>query len=203
MKTFFAALSTTALISVAPCALAASSTDLTVTGTITPSACTPNLSTGNIDYGKIPAKSLNQTEFTYLPEASLNLKVDCDATTAMAFRLIDNNPYQGSPFLSFGSTPTNVRIGLVMFEFTNNVADGVSVSMSRSGDNGQSWASTLYFQPNYLHTPTLPRDYYVPIPSQHYSTDLKVQGVIFRAEDLILTEEVPLNGNATIQVEYL
>ncbi|WP_330220783.1 DUF1120 domain-containing protein [Pseudomonas frederiksbergensis] len=65
MKKCFAALSTTALISLAPYALAASSTDLTVTGTITPSACTPSLSgNGVVDYGKISARDLNQDTST-------------------------------------------------------------------------------------------------------------------------------------------
>lgn len=62
MKNYFAALSATALISVAPFAVAASSTDLTVTGVITPQACTPSLSNGGIiDNGKISAKDLNLT----------------------------------------------------------------------------------------------------------------------------------------------
>lgn len=203
MKRYFAALSTTALISLAPDALAASSTDLSVTGTITPSACTPTLSSANIDYGKIPAKSLNQTGLTELPEVRLRLSVDCDATTAMALRLIDNNPDQGSPFVSFGSTPSNERIGFVTFGFSNPMADGVPVAMSHSNDNGQNWAATLYFNPGYLHTPTPAGDVQTPIPSQNFSTDLQARGAIYPADGLNLGEEVPLNGNATIQVEYL
>jgi hypothetical protein len=44
MKKYLAALSATALIGIAPYALAAPSTDLTVIGTITPNACTPTVS---------------------------------------------------------------------------------------------------------------------------------------------------------------
>lgn len=203
MKSYLAALSTTALISVASSALAASSTDLTVTGTITPSACMPGLSSGNIDYGKIPAKSLNQTERTYLPDVTLHLDVTCEATTSMALRLIDNNTVGIIGFLSLGRTPANERIGFVGFTFSNPVADGASVSTSRSDDNGQSWHNTLYLNVGYLHTPTRPGDYSVPLPHQSFSTDLIVQSVINRADGLTLNEEVPLNGNATIQIEYL
>ena len=75
IKKYFAALSATALIGVAPYALAASSTDLTVTGIITPNACTPTLSGGGIvDHGKFSAKDLNAGhETTALPTETLQL----------------------------------------------------------------------------------------------------------------------------------
>lgn len=202
MKTYFAALSTTALISVAPYALAASSTDLTVTGTITPSACTPILSTTTIDYGTIPAKSLNPTEVTYLPDVDLHLSVECAATTAMAFRLIDNNPYQGSPFLSLGKTPDGEPIGSVFFIFSNPIADSVPVAVSHSRDNRQDWSETLYMHPGYLHAPSQPGTF-TPISSQRFSTGLIARGTILPADRLTLKEVVPLNGNGTIQIEYL
>ncbi|WP_256590845.1 MULTISPECIES: DUF1120 domain-containing protein [unclassified Pseudomonas] len=67
MKKYLAALSATALIGVAPFAMAASSVDLTVTGTITPAACMPSISNGGaIDLGKISAKDLNPTTYTLI-----------------------------------------------------------------------------------------------------------------------------------------
>ncbi|WP_392891128.1 DUF1120 domain-containing protein [Pseudomonas migulae] len=91
MKSYLAALTTTALISLAPFALAASSTELTVTGFITPSSCTPSLSdSGIVHYGKISAKDLNQNTATPLEDRTVTLSVNCDAPTAMALLGIDN-----------------------------------------------------------------------------------------------------------------
>ena len=91
IKKYFAALSATALIGVAPYALAASSTDLTVTGIITPSACTPTLSGGGIvDHGKFSAKDLNQTS-KLTPSQTLKLSVNCERQlTVFALTRIDN-----------------------------------------------------------------------------------------------------------------
>jgi type 1 fimbria pilin len=48
-------------------AIAASSVDLTVKGSITPSACTPLLSSGGVaDFGKISVKDLRPDNPTYL-----------------------------------------------------------------------------------------------------------------------------------------
>ena len=56
------ALLTPLLIACAPMAFAASSADLSVTGLITPSACTPSLSDGGIvDHGKLTVKDLKRT----------------------------------------------------------------------------------------------------------------------------------------------
>lgn len=203
MKNYLAALSTTALISVAPFSLAASSTDLTVTGAITPHACTPTLSTANIDFGDIPAKSLNPTAPTPLPEVSLQFAVNCQEPTSMAFNFIDNNPPQGTPFLSLGKTPADEPIGAVMLLFSNPVADTVPVAVSHSNDNGLNWAATLYLQPRYLHAPSVPGNWTVPIASKQFSTGLIARGFINPAQTLTLNEVVPLNGNATLQIEYL
>jgi len=203
MKKNFATLTASVLVSIAPYALASSSTELTVTGTITPSACTPTLSTNNIDYGKIPAKSLNLTQATYLPETSLQFAVSCDATTPMAFKLVDNNSTQVGGFLSLGKTPADEPIGAANLVFSNPVADTVPVAVSHSKDNGQNWFSTLYLTPDNLHAPSVPGNWGVPIPSQQFSTGLTVKSFIYPAQTLTLTEDVPLDGNATIQIEYL
>lgn len=188
-----------------PLTSAASGTDLTVTGTITPAACTPTLSTdGTVEYGKIPAGDLKQTSTTVLPRAILQLKVDCEATTSMALRLIDNNPNDdASSNMGLGKTPAGENIGYAAIVFSNTVVDGTQVQMSESADNGQSWRKPLAFFRHWLYAPSKLADHSVPIPSHNYSTDLEITGFIYRADSLTLTEEVPLYGHATIQVEYL
>lgn len=80
-------------------AFAASSTDLTVTGIITPTACTPALSNnGTVDFGKRSAKDLNQTR-TFCTESS-KLNVVCDGETTFALELADNRSTSTiSPYL--------------------------------------------------------------------------------------------------------
>ena len=71
MNTFSRLALATLLCSATGNALAASSTDLTVKGLITPSACTPALSNaGAVDFGKLSAKDLNQMKSLGCPSSS-------------------------------------------------------------------------------------------------------------------------------------
>jgi hypothetical protein len=81
----------TALLASTGHAVAASSVDLNVKGSITPSACTPSMpSSGTVDYGKLSAKSLNADKVTRLPPEYLQLRVECDAATLYALQGHDN-----------------------------------------------------------------------------------------------------------------
>ncbi|WP_449438997.1 DUF1120 domain-containing protein [Pseudomonas migulae] len=76
-----------------PLTFAASSTDLTVTGLITPNACTPTLADGgNIDIGKVPAKNLNPIANTEVGNHYMAFNVNCDAPVLFAVKSIDNKP---------------------------------------------------------------------------------------------------------------
>nr|WP_314528591.1 DUF1120 domain-containing protein [uncultured Pseudomonas sp.] len=66
----------TALLASTGHAVAASSVDLSVKGSITPSACMPSMSSsGTVDYGKLSAKDLNADKVTRLPSEYLQLRV--------------------------------------------------------------------------------------------------------------------------------
>ena len=72
---------------------AASSTDLTVRGLITPSACAPALSGGGvIDFGKLSASDLKPDNPTSLPEHSFQMTVSCDAPTLFGLCLLYTSP---------------------------------------------------------------------------------------------------------------
>lgn len=122
----------------------------------------------------------------------------------MALRLIDHNPNDDTfSNMGLGKTPANENIGYAAVLFSNTVVDGIQVQMSDSADNGQSWRKSLAFFRHWLYAPSSIADHSVPISSQNYSTNLEVVGFIYRADSLTLTDEVPLYGHATIQVEYL
>lgn len=205
MKKYLAALSSTALISVAPFALATSSTDLTVTGVITPQACTPSLSGGGmVDNGKISAKDLNQDKETILPPQTLQMTIACDAPTLFALDSTDNKAGTSSNgWFGLGLTDAGEKIGFVYLAGQNPIADGNAVRMIESEDDGASWELRNWLIPESLSAFAAASGPITPTPIKDLAMDLDVQTYIARADSLTLTDEVTLDGSATIEVKYL
>lgn len=206
IKKYFAALSATALIGVAPYALAASSTDLTVTGIITPSACTPTLSGGGIvDHGKLSVQDLQQTSQTILPRQTLKLSVNCEAATVFRLNPIDNRPASssyGDTSFGLGLINGDQKLGHFKGVFKASEADGVAVVPLRSRDNGSSWSASAWFEPNYLNAFGSSSDTTTPIAIKDLVTDLEVRTYIARADSLDLSNEVALDGSVTLEILY-
>ena len=205
IKKYFAALSATALIGVAPYALAASSTDLTVTGVITPSSCTPSLSGGGIiDYGKISAKDLNQDKATTLPTQTLQLTVNCDA--AIPFRLLPTDNRSGTiggdNDFGLGFINGDQKLGGYIASIRTPIADGVAVQSLLSATNGNTWFTSPIMAPNHLSAFGAVGGPATPIAIKDLQTDLRVSTQIARADSLDLTNEVALDGSATISIVY-
>jgi len=203
MKKYFAALTTTALISVAPFALAASSTDLTVTGLITPVACTPSLSSGVIDLGKISVGDLDMDQNTLVSTDKLQLTVTCDAATTFAVNPIDNNPNTGIPG-SFGLGLGNEGEELGFYNpRVITVMDGATVlDPIESADNGTTWAKATDAKPGYLLSVAAVGET-DPTNAQNVTIDFEVDSWIARADSLDLTDEITIDGSATLEVKYL
>lgn len=212
MKASLATLVALALLGGTSCVLAASSVDLTVKGSITPSACTPGLSQGgSVDYGKIPAKDLAVERMTDLPEVILQLGVNCESATVFALRASDNRA--GSSYLSLpifyglGLVNGSQKLGVYELRLFNPVGD-TPVTPLYSADNGETWLSNpsgTYFATDswagFGDTSTgWP---YSPKALRNVAVDLKVLTSIAPANSLTLTEEVPLDGHATIDLVYL
>jgi len=206
MKKYFTALSATALISAAPFALAASSTDMTVTGTITPSACLPTLSgNGIVDYGKISSKDLNQNTSTPLESRLLSLSVSCDGAMPFALRGIDNRANSTTFNNTFGLGKINGTqdIGRYMLGLGNAIADGVPVQPISSADGQNDWARELFWKPGNYVSVAANDDFSQPIRVQDFSVELLVGPFINRADGLDLTSEVSIDGLATLEMNYL
>lgn len=131
MKKSLAALTAVFTLAGSGMTFAASTTELTVTGMITPSACTPSLS-GNVNYGKISIKDLDPNTPTHLDPITIRLNVLCDAATLIALRGTDNR--SGSSTIldgyGLGLTSNNVKIGNFTLSLENAVADNVDVTPS-------------------------------------------------------------------------
>lgn len=208
MKNSLAALAGILLIAHGTTALAASTVDLSLKGAITPSACTPSLSDGGVvDYGKIAAKDLSPTGTTLLRSFTLKLSVDCEAQTLFALNGRDNrlgSSYFGAldHMYGLGLVNDNEKLGAYKIDVLNPLADEPVVPLF-SFDNGKTWlvnSSGSYMGHPYLNafgnSPT-------PKALRSVTVDLRISAEIAPVRQLTLTEEVPIDGSATLDVMYL
>ncbi|OXR28520.1 hypothetical protein PSUM_26410 [Pseudomonas umsongensis] len=205
MKKYLAALSATALIGIAPYALAAPSTDLTVIGTITPNACTPTLSGGGVvDHKTISSKDLNQDKVTNLPDKTLKLSVSCDSAIAFRLKPIDNRigSGTGSNMFGLGYINGNQKLGSVDVLITYPMADGVLVQPLESQNNGDTWFRSMYMAPASITAFASTGGPDTPIAIKDLVTDLQILTQIARADSLDLTNDVALDGSITLEVAY-
>jgi type 1 fimbria pilin len=205
MKKYLAALSATALIGIAPYALAAPSTDLTVIGTITPNACTPTVSNGGVvDHKTISSEDLNQDKSTNLPDKTLQLSVSCGSAIAFRLKPIDNRIGSdiGTYYFGLGYINGNQKLGSVEVQIRSPLADGVPVQPLQSNDDGNTWYQTSFLAPNTLAAFRSTGGPYTPIAIKELITDLRIYTQIARADSLDLTNDVALDGSITLEVEY-
>lgn len=208
MKKIPYALTMALIVLTSPLTFAASSTDLTVTGLITPNACTPNLSSGGIvDYGKIPAKDLKQDTSTPLQEKTLTLDVKCDGATPFALFAKDNRAGSASSasslYFGLGKINETQNLGSYHLTMTNAVADGVAVQTIKSVDGKNDWRAQLFMWPGQYMSVAAIGNPGLPIPIQDLTLELGIATSIARADGLDLTNEVLIDGSATLEMNYL
>lgn len=206
MRTTFTTLTGALLLAVSGGAFAASSVDLSVKGMITPSACTPSLSSGGlVDIGKLSAKDLNVDRFTRFKEQTLQLSVTCDAPTLMALESKDNRPgseYDNRGNFGLGLINGTQKLGSMELSLFSPVADGVPVRTIESLDQGVSWDANHWLIPsNLLSVANTTND--APIAVQLMTADLRVTGFIAPTNTLTLDNEVAIDGSVTLTVKYL
>ncbi len=207
MKTSVSLLSSALLLAMNSSVFAASSVDLTVKGLITPSACTPSLP-GNVDFGKIAAKDLNQDSYTPLEKKSLQLSVNCDAATLFAIHPLDNRAGSAAYGASFGLglINENQKLGVYQLTFSNPAAETPSTLIAMYNSEGQ-WTDLLADEgiaPNDLVALGSRGDNgWAPHPIKDASMDMTLHTSIAPAKNLTLTSEVVIDGSATFEVKYL
>ncbi|MCK3863389.1 MULTISPECIES: DUF1120 domain-containing protein [Pseudomonas] len=187
-------------------AFAASSVDLTVKGLIVPSACIPTLSGGGvIDHGKVSAKDLNPDRGTAIGRHTLLMTVDCDAPIQFALHPIDNRAGSGlSTDFGLGFINENQKLGHFSLTWRNAVAeDGVAVQPIASMDQGNSWYPEKFWEPSMYMAAASMDDDTQPMPIKNLRVDLEVLTIINRTDGLDLSNEVTIDGSATLEVKYL
>ena len=205
MKTRLTTLAASLLLLNSAATFAASTVDLTVKGLIVPSACTPSLSGGGvIDHGKISAKDLNPDKNTVIGNNTLSV-VNCDAPIQFALHSIDNRAASGSSIrYGLGFINETQVLGGYILTFANPVAEGgVVVQPIASGDQGNTWYREKFWDPGLYMSVAAMDDDTQPLAVKDLSLDLEVQTIINRADGLDLSNEVTIDGSATLEVKYL
>lgn len=200
----------------------AQTADVSVVGTIVPAACVPTIGGGGlVDYGKIPAASLDPTGYTLLPAMELPLSVQCSAPVKLAVTATDNRASSRIPGIlatlpevqgdagNFGlGTVSGADVGgySIRPKYDSFTADGAAVHPIFSPDGGQTgWIpSTL----GITHDPVHRRAWSlngqdIPLALSNLTGTLVVRAVLNKGDELPLTNEVPIDGNATIEFVYL
>lgn len=194
------------LAACAPGVFAASNTDLTVSGAIVPSSCTPTLTNdGLIDHGKMTAKDLQATRPTLLAPAELRLEVHCDGETFFTLTTIDNRA--GTSAINWrdhglGLTPNDEKLGSVTFTLFDPVADENAVNVIVSRNGGSSWSASNYLGHEGL-TSFAAIGSNTPMALKDLNARLRAFSIIVPANALTLIDEVPVDGQATLQLKYL
>lgn len=190
-------------------AFAASSTDLTVTGRITPGACTPILANaGVVDFGETPVHKLNQTTWTSLGQLPLQLNVSCEGAQTFALQLKDNRPNTAlhAHLYGLGLINGDQKLGGFDLGFSGAVTENGPIDVLISANRGTTWSPSdggkhapgTWAAFGDSSTGTL-----LPVPIRNLTVEMEVGAIIARANSLTLTDEVPLDGAATLEVIYL
>ncbi|WP_242171488.1 MULTISPECIES: DUF1120 domain-containing protein [unclassified Pseudomonas] len=209
MKAPFAPLATALLLTGASTVFAASSVDLTVQGLITPSACTPSLSSGGmIDHGKVAAKDLSPINWTWLGDHTLQLNITCEAPTLLALQGVDNRGDSPDAFNGYGlGLVDGIKLGMYMLSLDNATSGGAPISVLESSDSGLTWQENapgdvmpVAYLASFGDRST---GSWAPTPVQNVTSDMKVATMLRPTAGMNLANEIPILGSATLEVKYL
>lgn len=216
MNNYLAAFSATLLISTTPTAFAASAVDLTVTGLITPLACTPILSNnGLVDYGKISRQDLSVDKRTRLRDQTLDLTIQCNAPARFALLMRDNRDgsaiVNSEIYYGLNYDHSHNKIGLYSLNFdpaSTVVDDLTQVYRTDSTTGGKAWSSSNsqaipIGARSYLGFTDIAGSSAGPIAIRTLTSRVTVETVIAPTSELDLSAEVHLDGSATLDVVYL
>ena len=215
------------LASAATASFAAGETaSVKVVGTISPAAC--QISVGNngvFDFGTISGFTLSQNDFTKMGPKQLNLSIICSSATKVAILSADNRisstlntvmPFHGMGDLKgtnygLGMTAGNQSIGVynLRLEPDTFTADAQNVRPFLANDIApdMNWvyfadkAEGLMMKGRYMTWG--PANSKTPLAFTTLSGKISAYIAINKASLLPLSNTIPLDGSATLQIVYL
>ncbi|MFB8003229.1 DUF1120 domain-containing protein [Nocardia sp. NPDC056000] len=182
------------------------SVDLTVTGLITPSACTPSLSSGGVvEFGKVSAEDLNSERETNLGTQTMSLSITCDAPNLYALQALDQRASSATRADAFGlgRTEDARSWGWYAIALRNPIADGVPVQPIGSTDEGATWHPNDLWMPGIQIAFASMTEVNQPLRVRKLTLDLDVSASLPPTTGLTLTDEIAIDGSATLTLVYL
>ncbi|WP_058960406.1 DUF1120 domain-containing protein [Type-E symbiont of Plautia stali] len=207
----------------------AQSVDITVTGTLLPSSCTPTLSNGGVmDWATIQAGDLKYSEYTYLNAKTITLSVACDAPTAVAIEATSLRPGSvagavaesagGIGYLQGGWYSQKAGLGLAGTDKIGGYALGINTlkengtpldAAFRDNQTG-AWQNVASGTSMWNSGSGNPRQItpvaagsIVPQAIENLTMNVTAQPYINKASELDLSSEITLDGLANFELIYL
>ncbi|QET02364.1 MULTISPECIES: DUF1120 domain-containing protein [Cupriavidus] len=217
-----AALTLLPLTAILTAAFAADNADLTIKGSIRPSACSISLSDDAlISFGTIFPSSLSQTSATRLASKPFTLSIQCDAPTKLALSLIDGrkgtanngagNAIYPSDSVWYGvGNVDGKNIGAYTIQRNDSTpanADGEVATRLYTTDGGDTWGRAQqvdWTEPGTRGHGWSVRDASAPGAFKTITQQWQLDFAIGKATDLPpLTSDIQLDGLVTFQIKYL
>lgn len=196
---------------------------LKVQGTLTNSACSPSIGNGGvIDYGYIRLGELSATAENKLGQKQIPVTITCTAPTKVDFTILDNrgdsnaqlpvdiggNLNQSAKYYTYGvgNTTEGVKIGNYGMWMTDVTADGntvdpiannhdwVATQWRKTGIPRSDAFSTIAFAQSGTTTPMA-----ITTANFNFVTNLTIRDT----STLAITDDTPLDGQATMTLVYL
>ena len=206
-------------------AFAAETAVMKVQGTLTNSACTPELSNGGVvDYGIIRLGELSATDVNQLGHRNIDLTINCTVETKVGWSMMDDqsstiaginikdasatgedNSYSYYQF-GVGKTAGNVNIGNygVFVKDASPTADGVEVVSIGRMTSDTSWRATGTSRSDALNIVTVANPGTLePVAFKTAVFPLVTSLAIQSTDTLAITDDTAIAGQATISLVYL
>lgn len=218
MKRTYPLLGSLLLMAASPLALAASSVDLAVTGTLVPASCRPTLSHAHINFGKVSSADLDQQQHTAMKPHRQLLTIECAGSTAFGIRAIDNRdgsahgPAGMNAPLGVGTTQAGEPIGaysLVVQSAGSSLDAGKPVFLSVRNAAGTQWSPSstadVAIHTNGELIGLVDRAGVSTGPSlvTRASLSILADAHVAPASGLTLNDEVDFDGHTVLELVYL
>ncbi|CAH5614272.1 DUF1120 domain-containing protein [Enterobacter cloacae] len=196
---------------------------LKVQGTLTNAACSPSIGNGGvIDYGYIHLGELSATENNKLGQKQVPVTITCTAPTKVGFTILDNrgdsnaqlpldiggNLNQSDKYYTYGvgTTTEGVKIGDYGIWMTDVTADGNTVdAIGNNHDwNSDAWRATSVPRSDAFNTISFAATgTTTPMPITTANFNFVTNLTIRDTTTLAITDDTPLDGQATMTLVYL
>ncbi len=186
-------------------------TDLSVSGRIQPGACSLTLGNGGtVDMGTISRKDLKEAKETAFLwwNHEISLGIHCQAPTKVAFRALDNRAGTSNNGYGFGlGASRGKNVGHYTLVPWDRIGDGDAL-VHLVGKGGSGWevvgdtGATRFIHPSDLSSWAAPGQT-LPQAFQNISSRLGFDIFIAPTKDLDLSQEIAIDGSATMELVYL